>query len=75
METKQTRTMDVVTAGKILGIGRTCSYRLVHAGVIPALRLGKQLRVPVAALQQMLRNPRPLDQNSVREPVGGAHKR
>jgi len=62
METRHTRTMDVVTAGKILGIGRTSSYRLAHQNILPVLRLGGKLRVPVAALEEMLRSPKPLDQ-------------
>jgi len=65
VKTDRTRTVDVVTAGKILGIGRSSSYRLAHRGILPVLRLGRKLRVPVAALEEMLSNPKPLGQQAV----------
>jgi len=62
METRHTRTVDVVTAGKILGIGRTSSYRLAHQNSLPVLRLGGKLRVGVGAVEEMLRSPKPPNQ-------------
>jgi len=56
----ETETISCSEAAQRLGIGRAVAYRLARSGVIPALRLGKQLRVPVAALEEMLRNPKPL---------------
>ena len=50
-------TLAPVEAGKLLGIGRNVTYRLIHDGTIPALRLGRKLRVPRAALDELLRNP------------------
>jgi len=52
-----TQTLTPVEAGKVLGVGRNVAYRLIHEGTIPALRLGKKLRVPVAALEALLQNP------------------
>ncbi len=49
-------TMSVVEAGRRLGIGRNVSFRLAKEGVIPALRLGKKLRVPTVAFERMLEN-------------------
>jgi excisionase family DNA binding protein len=38
-------------AAEAVGIGRTLFYRLVKAGVIPSCRVGKSIRIPVAALK------------------------
>lgn len=48
-------TLDPVQAGRVLGVGRNTAYRLIHDGTIPAIRLGKKLRVPCAALHELLR--------------------
>jgi excisionase family DNA binding protein len=47
-------TISVPEAALRLGIGRVTAYRLALEGSLPALRLGKQLRVPVAALDALL---------------------
>jgi excisionase family DNA binding protein len=47
-------TVSVVEAGFILGLSPATSYRLVHEGTIPALRLGRQLRVPIVQLEKLL---------------------
>ena len=38
-------------AAEAVGIGRTLLYRLVKAGRIPSCRVGKSIRIPVAALR------------------------
>ena len=38
-------------AAEAVGVGRTLFYRLVKAGVIPSCRVGKSIRIPVAALR------------------------
>lgn len=45
-------TTDLVTAGAILGIGRTNAYALAQADEfpVPLLRIGRSYRVPVAGL-------------------------
>ena len=51
-------TLSVPEAGRIIGAGRCLSYRLVQEGKLPVLRLGRRkLRVPKAALEELLRNP------------------
>jgi excisionase family DNA binding protein len=50
----ETRTMTVAQAGKVLGLGRNAAYEAVRKGEIPSLRLGKLIRVPMAALEKML---------------------
>jgi excisionase family DNA binding protein len=47
-------TVSVPEAGRVLGIGRTAAYEAVARGQIPALRIGRLLRVPTAAILRML---------------------
>ena len=49
--------VDLVTAAAVLGIGRTTAYELVRTGrwPTPVLRLGHRIRVPTAALRELLR--------------------
>ena len=39
-------------AADALGIGRSKTYALIASGVIPSVRIGKSIRVPVAALRR-----------------------
>lgn len=52
--TDATLVIDVVEAGRRLGISRSAAYQAVHAGQIPSVRIGRLIKVPVAALQRML---------------------
>ncbi len=47
---------DLVTAGSVLGIGRTSAHELARRGVFPVkvLRLGTRYVVPVAPLLELL---------------------
>jgi len=49
-------TVDLVTAARALGIGRTTAYQLARSGEMPVkvLRLGTRYRVPSAALLELL---------------------
>ncbi|TMR89550.1 helix-turn-helix domain-containing protein [Nonomuraea basaltis] len=48
--------VDVVTAGRALGMGRTTAYQLARQGRFPCriLRIGKKYLVPTAALLAFL---------------------
>jgi len=48
--------LDVPTAGRLLGLGRSAAYELVLAGAwpTPVLRLGRRLRIPTAPLLALL---------------------
>jgi hypothetical protein len=48
--------LDVPTAGRLLGLGRSAAYDLVLAGQwpTPVLRLGRRYRVPTAPLLALL---------------------
>ena len=52
-------TLDIVTAGRMLGIGRTTALRLARAEQFPCrvLRIGIQWRVPTADLLAVLGLP------------------
>jgi excisionase family DNA binding protein len=49
--------LTVEEAARVLRLGRTATYRLVRAGVIPSVRYGKQFRIPRIALEQALGGP------------------
>lgn len=48
--------LDLPTAGRLLGLGRSAAYDLVLAGrwPTPVLRLGRRLRIPTAPLLALL---------------------
>ena len=49
-------TIDLVTAGSVLSLGRTASYELARRGQfpVPVLRIGRRYRVVTAHLLQLL---------------------
>ncbi len=48
------QTLTVEEAAKALGIGRASAYEAVRKGELPAIRLGRRLVVPRAALERLL---------------------
>jgi hypothetical protein len=49
------KTLTVPEAGRIYyGLGRNASYDAARRGDIPTIRIGRLLRVPVAAMEQRL---------------------
>ena len=47
-------TLTVGEAARCLGIGRNSAYEAIARGEIPAVKIGKRLLVPKAALEKML---------------------
>lgn len=45
---------NVVEAGKLLGLSKNASYVAAKRGDFPTIRIGRQIRVPKAALHQMI---------------------
>lgn len=45
---------SIEEASKLLGIGRNSAYEAAKTGDLPVIRIGKLLKVPKAALDQML---------------------
>jgi len=53
--TENVKTMTVPDAGRIYyGLSRNGSYEAAKRGDIPTIKIGKLLRVPVRALEEML---------------------
>ena len=50
----EAQTVSVVEAARRLGIGRSLAYEAAQRGEIPAIRIGRRLVVPLAALEAML---------------------
>jgi hypothetical protein len=48
--------VDVPTAAKILGIGRTCAYELIRTDnwPTPVLRVGRLIRIPTTPLLELV---------------------
>ncbi|MFL5629583.1 MAG: helix-turn-helix domain-containing protein [Ktedonobacteraceae bacterium] len=44
--------LKVEAAAKLLSLGRTKTYALIASGDLPVIRVGRAVRVPVAALHQ-----------------------
>lgn len=42
---------------QILGLQRTSAYTAISRGQIPSIRIGGQLRIPVAAIDKMINAP------------------
>lgn len=65
-------TLTVVQAARLLGIGRTQAYEAVRRRQLPALRLGKRILVPRAALERMLEQAAaPADAREAEAPEAG----
>ena len=47
-------TLSVEEAAHLLGISRGLAYELARSGRLPALRFGRRLLIPRAALEKML---------------------
>ncbi len=58
METTQQKlTLSVPEAGRIYyNAGKNASYAAAARGEIPVIRIGKRLRVPIAAMERILEN-------------------
>lgn len=47
-------TIDVPTAGRLLGVSRDHAYRAAQSGELPTLKMGARILVPVPALLRQL---------------------
>lgn len=46
--------MTVSEVAEVMRVSKMTVYRLIHAGELPAIRVGKSFRVPQSALSSML---------------------
>ncbi|MBI2916487.1 MAG: helix-turn-helix domain-containing protein [Chloroflexi bacterium] len=58
--TGEAQTMSVEDCARLLGIGRQSAYEAVRRGEVPAIRIGRRLLVPRAALERLLAQPQPV---------------
>jgi excisionase family DNA binding protein len=56
--------VSVPEAARLLGVGKTFAWTLVHSGSVPTVRLGKRVLVPRAALERLadLRAREPIEE-------------
>lgn len=54
MKIKSEVVIDIPEVARRLGISKAAAYGLARAGKIPVLRLGRTMRVPVAAFNALL---------------------
>lgn len=55
METQPSpRLLTVNEVADVMRVSKMTVYRLIHAGELPAIRVGKSFRVPQGALDQLL---------------------
>jgi len=47
-------TMTIDEAAALLGINRATAYKAAQNGQIPSIRVGKQYRIPIAAMNRLL---------------------
>jgi excisionase family DNA binding protein len=43
--------LRVPEAAELLGLGRAKAYQLVQSGELPSIKIGRSVRIPVAALR------------------------
>ena len=49
-------TLTVVETAEYLGIGRNKTYRMINDGILPAIKIGRQFRIQIKALESWLMN-------------------
>ncbi len=60
--------LTVEAAGRVLGISRSSAYEAVRTGELPAIRIGRIIRIPRRALERMLETPMTANVAIVEEP-------
>ena len=48
--------LKATEAGKLLGLGRSKVFAMVAAGELPAIRIGRSVRIPRQALERWIRD-------------------
>lgn len=51
------RFLTVAEVADMARVSKMTVYRMVHAGDLPAIRVGRSFRVPQAAVEEMLSGP------------------
>jgi excisionase family DNA binding protein len=66
----KSRTVSVEEAGQILGVSRMAAYKGIWSGDIPHIRIGRRIRVPLAALNELA----PPVEGDETQPPNAAHE-
>ncbi|MFC4554491.1 helix-turn-helix domain-containing protein [Georgenia faecalis] len=53
-EQQAPRFLTVAEVAELIRVSKMTVYRMVHAGEIPAVRVGRSFRVPQAAVEELL---------------------
>lgn len=53
-EQEAPRFLTVAEVAELIRVSKMTVYRMVHAGDIPAVRVGRSFRVPQAAVEELL---------------------
>ncbi|MGF6433582.1 helix-turn-helix domain-containing protein [Bradyrhizobium elkanii] len=57
--TEKALTISVPEAGRLyFGLSRNAAYAAAERGEIPTVKIGRLLKVPIRAMEQMLEQPR-----------------
>jgi len=49
-------TYSIAEASKVLGISKTNTYKYANEGLLPSLKIGSRILIPVQALEEFVRN-------------------
>ena len=52
---EEVRFLTVATSATVMRVSKMTVYRMVHSGVLPAIRVGRSYRVPERAVHDYLR--------------------
>lgn len=63
--------VDLASAAARLGVSRSTLYRLIEAGQLDTVHVGRSVRIPIAALEDLVDGLRRRPKGSKREPVDG----
>ncbi|MCE5314165.1 MAG: excisionase family DNA-binding protein [Armatimonadota bacterium] len=69
MSDNQAQTISIERAAEILGVGRDAVRAGIRDGHIPSIRAGKHIKVPLPALESMLRGENQHDESEIARQV------
>jgi len=49
-------TYSIAEASKVLGISKTNTYKYANEGLLPSLKIGSRILIPVQALEEFINN-------------------
>jgi excisionase family DNA binding protein len=63
--------VDLASAAARLGVSRSTLYRLIEAGQLDTVHVGRSVRIPIAALEDLVDGLRRRPKGQRRQPVDG----